>query len=235
MPNFFDDMSRKANELALEADKKIRITKKQNEIGQIRKHVAQQISLLGNTTYLVHQRGAALPDDVEAVCKTIDELNRKITAIEEEIATISQERLQSPTVATASSTASTVLCISCGQPMPAHARFCPHCGAAQEGAQKAMRPCPHCGQLIPESARFCEHCGKPVSELPPEPAPPQPQPTATKTEDESPGIISNESEVWDMKEASVNEDASLRPCPNCSELIPIKAQFCPVCGATIPS
>ena len=39
MPSLFDDMSQKANEIALEADKKIRITKKQKEIGQIHKQI----------------------------------------------------------------------------------------------------------------------------------------------------------------------------------------------------
>ncbi len=168
MPNIFDDMSRKANELALEADKKIRITKKQGEIGKIHERIRQQIAFLGNTTYLVHQRGQALPADVEAVCKTIDDLQRTIATMEAEIEAIKQEKASQKVVPTTSGLAK---CASCGRPVPAHATFCPHCGASQVQPQEAPAACPHCGKPVTSGARFCEYCGQAVSSNPVFPAP----------------------------------------------------------------
>lgn len=232
MPNFFDDMSRKANELALEADKKIRITKKQGEIGKIRERIRQQIVFLGNTTYLVHQRGQTLPSDVEAVCKIIDDLHQTIAAMEAEIEAIKQEKM-SPRIAPAAS--SMVRCVSCGEPIPAHATFCPHCGASQVQPQDAAIACPHCGKPISPDARFCEHCGQPVSAVPASTSP------VESSDSGEEGVASPEQVSFehftggDAIDDAPHETshAALRPCPNCAELIPAEAAFCPVCGAVI--
>ena len=52
----------------------------------------------------------------------------------------------------------TITCPKCGQPAPAAAKFCPHCGESLEGAK-----CASCGAAIPAGAKFCPECGKPVA------------------------------------------------------------------------
>ena len=47
-------------------------------------------------------------------------------------------------------------CASCGQPLPAGAKFCPSCGAKQN----AGAVCPACGQAVDAGAKFCPSCGQ---------------------------------------------------------------------------
>lgn len=51
------------------------------------------------------------------------------------------------------SSAPTVACVGCSQPIPVGTKFCPHCGAAQ-GAK-----CVKCGANIERGAKFCQECG----------------------------------------------------------------------------
>lgn len=44
-------------------------------------------------------------------------------------------------------------CASCGQPIPAEAKFCPHCG------KPAAAACPKCGAAAVPGAKFCAACG----------------------------------------------------------------------------
>lgn len=47
-------------------------------------------------------------------------------------------------------------CPKCGQPVPAGARFCPHCGQQMAQAQVF---CTECGTANPAGAKFCQNCG----------------------------------------------------------------------------
>lgn len=44
-------------------------------------------------------------------------------------------------------------CVNCAVPVPIDARFCSHCGSAQQ------TPCAQCGHRLPRGARFCSSCG----------------------------------------------------------------------------
>ncbi len=48
-------------------------------------------------------------------------------------------------------------CGECGQPAPAHAKFCPQCGAAQSAPS-----CSQCGNEVSPGAKFCGECGNKV-------------------------------------------------------------------------
>jgi membrane protease subunit (stomatin/prohibitin family) len=46
-------------------------------------------------------------------------------------------------------------CSRCAKPVPAGARFCPECGAAQ------VLTCPRCNARLDRPSRFCPDCGAP--------------------------------------------------------------------------
>ena len=60
--------------------------------------------------------------------------------------------------AAAGAMAATVACPSCANPMPANAKFCPHCGA--KIGQSMI--CANCKADIPPESKFCPNCGNPV-------------------------------------------------------------------------
>jgi membrane protease subunit (stomatin/prohibitin family) len=48
-----------------------------------------------------------------------------------------------------------VVCVRCAKPVPAGARFCPDCGAAQ------ALTCPRCNARLERPSKFCPECGAP--------------------------------------------------------------------------
>lgn len=54
--------------------------------------------------------------------------------------------------------AGTVPCPSCGNPIPAAAKFCNHCGAKIGGSMI----CANCKADVPAGSKFCANCGNPV-------------------------------------------------------------------------
>ncbi len=55
-----------------------------------------------------------------------------------------------------------VTCMDCQHPIPADARFCPHCGHQQVVFDR----CVNCGKNLPPNAKFCPKCGHPANEKP---------------------------------------------------------------------
>jgi membrane protease subunit (stomatin/prohibitin family) len=60
--------------------------------------------------------------------------------------------------AAAAPAAATIACPSCGNPIPAVAKFCNHCGAK---IGEAMI-CANCKTDVPGGSKFCPNCGNPV-------------------------------------------------------------------------
>jgi membrane protease subunit (stomatin/prohibitin family) len=60
--------------------------------------------------------------------------------------------------AAAGAAAGTVPCPSCGNPIPAAAKFCNHCGAKIGGSMI----CANCKADVPTGSKFCPNCGNPV-------------------------------------------------------------------------
>jgi membrane protease subunit (stomatin/prohibitin family) len=53
-------------------------------------------------------------------------------------------------------------CQECRNPIPADAKFCPHCGHQQ----LVFTECGNCGKNLTPTAKFCSRCGHPVEEKP---------------------------------------------------------------------
>jgi membrane protease subunit (stomatin/prohibitin family) len=53
-------------------------------------------------------------------------------------------------------------CPDCTNPIPADARFCPHCGHQQV----VLQQCQNCGKNLTPNAKFCSKCGKPADTKP---------------------------------------------------------------------
>lgn len=156
-----DEMKRRRDQVALEADKMLRINRKQGEIGQWRKQVEQSIVQLGNTAFGLHGLGATLPPELADVCRQIDGLNAQILQGEREIERIRQESLPEPIPLTGPR------CPSCSFVMPEAATFCPNCGSPRPKPQPTQ-VCGKCGNALPPDARFCAICGQPTAAPQPE-------------------------------------------------------------------
>jgi membrane protease subunit (stomatin/prohibitin family) len=58
--------------------------------------------------------------------------------------------------------AETTSCPDCQNPIPATAKFCPHCGHQQV----VFTQCANCGKNLTPNAKFCSRCGHPTEEKP---------------------------------------------------------------------
>lgn len=166
--DFIRDIRRRADEVAFEADKALRVQRKQGEVNQLQRQIQHKLSELGAAAYAWHQDGQELPSTLLPLAQGIDTLYADSRARQNEIEAIRREVLPAiPTVGDQR-------CASCERPLPDGAAFCQHCGTRVPPPQP-MIPCPHCGISLPADARFCANCGKAVASPPAQttPAPAQ--------------------------------------------------------------
>lgn len=147
-----DDMKRRRDQVALEADKLLRINRKQGELGQWRKQVDQSIVQLGHAAFSLHGLGRSLPPELTEICLQIGALNSQILQAERAIERIRQESLPDPTLAAGAP------CVVCGFSVPETAAFCPNCGNPRP--KPTSMACSNCGASLPPDARFCANCGQ---------------------------------------------------------------------------
>lgn len=153
---FLKQIRSKADQVTLEADKMLRINRKQSEIGQMRKQIEQVISQLGQAAYKLHTQGSALPADLSGPCNQIDTLNAHIKQAEQEIERIRLETLPDFDLPTGTR------CLSCGLGIPDVAAFCPNCGSPRPKPEPGLI-CASCGNPMPPGTRFCANCGQQVA------------------------------------------------------------------------
>mgnify|MGYP001409846248 CR=1 FL=1 len=153
---FLKQIRSKADQVTLEADKMLRINRKQSEIGQMRKQIEQVISQLGRAAYGLHSQGSALPADLTGPCEQIDAVYAQIKQAEQEIERVRQETLPD------SDLPSGTRCPACGFGIPDVAAFCPNCGSPRPKPESGLI-CTSCGNHMPPGTRFCANCGQPVA------------------------------------------------------------------------
>ncbi len=152
---FLKQICSKADQVTLEADKMLRINRKQSEMGQLRKQVEQATIQLGNSAYGLHTQGNLSPE-LSGVCQQIDSLYAQIRQAEQEIERIRQETLPDPAPMTG------LRCPACGFAIPEAAVFCPNCGSPRPKPQPTS-VCASCGNALPVDAHFCANCGQVVT------------------------------------------------------------------------
>lgn len=193
MPSFIDFMHLKADQAALEADKLIRIRREQAAIDQLRRDIQAQLDALGQAALTAYRGGEIAHPQLVSICRQIDALNEQIAQREARIEQIRAEKLVTPPVVPAASSAG-LPCPNCKQLVPEAATFCPFCGYKIPKAPPATTPCASCGSPMPSAAQFCPVCG------------------ARRAATPAPQTIH---------------------CPNCGAELPTTAIFCPDCGIRV--
>jgi DNA-directed RNA polymerase subunit RPC12/RpoP len=147
----------------------------QRQIHTLAKEKEQALAQLGAQVYTaVCQRGQVEQGEVSAAVTRLQERDRAIESLQQEITRL--EALEAATPWFGAGAPSIASC-TCGTPLPTGAKFCENCGAdvqelvataeaeqraRAEAAQQAggAALCPQCGARISSArAKFCRHCG----------------------------------------------------------------------------
>lgn len=253
----------KADQVTLEADKVLRINRKQGEIGQFNRQIDQLTARLGQTAYGLHKQGQVLTPELVSICNLIDALHMQIRQAEQEI-----ERIRLETLAV-DSVPDGITCPVCNAVIPSVALFCPNCGSQQPKPPPMVR-CQNCGNSMPAEARFCAQCGQPVESSAPRAVASTTTtasgvstvtddlldvPTVERIEypselpevDQPADVASDDAmsitepvpepyvptEYLEPAPVDVAVAAETKVCTNCESEIPVESVFCPLCGTPI--
>lgn len=151
---FFDNIGSKISSAGNQVSSKVKDSGEQlklnNEIHGLKVQITQHYQKLGEMYYIEH-RGTHEPQNYEAECDVIDQLNNLINEKESKINDIKTQ----------------ITCPVCGKSIAADSAFCPNCGTPithnnqvpQEADESAKMVCPNCGAALPDGAVFCTSCG----------------------------------------------------------------------------
>jgi RNA polymerase subunit RPABC4/transcription elongation factor Spt4 len=211
-----NEMKRRKDQVALEADKLLRVNRKQGEISQLNKQMDALRLQLASRAYELYQQGVLLPEDLPKTCEQMDGLRARIGDIQSQIEQIKQETLPPLTVM--------IACSICGVAMAGTAAFCPTCGAARSKTKPA-KVCFNCGQSLPLEAKFCGSCGLVQPASAPTPAT---ENSFEPSSDQVPAPVEKDSGEKEPKQAETRSAWIL--CHECGAEMPPEADFCPLCG-----
>jgi len=211
-----DEMKRRKDQVALEADKLLRVNRKQGEISQLNKQMDALRLQLASRAYELYQQGLSLPEDLPKTCQQLDDVRARIGEIQSQIEQIKQETLPPLTVM--------VPCAACGAAMAETAAFCPTCGAPRS-QPKPTKACFTCGQSLPIDAKFCGSCGAIQPTAAPQPATGTPVPPGS---DQT--LPTADEEFGDKEPKQPETPVAWVVCHGCGAEMPSEAGFCPICG-----
>jgi hypothetical protein len=102
-------------------------------------------------------RGGLNAVELEADCKEIASLYKKMAEVEEEIKKVDLEAVKMRYGGDA------IICPKCSAPNKYSDRFCISCGCAlSHGVSVEGKTCSTCGAPIKEGAKFCMRCGSKI-------------------------------------------------------------------------
>ena len=121
------------NRATSEADKAIRLTKVNNEIGGKTGEMERAFAALGQAVFALHQGGETLHESLTVHVQTLDALQQQLRELEaqrEAIKAGAGEGAPSgaPAPAPAETMATPAFCSACGAPLPPGSAHCPRCG-----------------------------------------------------------------------------------------------------------
>lgn len=149
---FFDDLSKKASEIAAKTMQK---TQELSETSKLNSHIAEEEKRIDNAYYQIGKLYVSLhgADNEEAfvgMVRAISESEQKINEFRKKIQDI--KGIQR--------------CENCGAEVPKGKAFCSSCGASMPKAEAAVSGdyvrCESCGASVKRGMRFCTSCGKPM-------------------------------------------------------------------------
>jgi len=168
MVAIFDRIKEGANRAIFEADRLWRLQQAQLQLKALKQDVQRATDQLGTATLRVYDEGQLSQPELLRLCQEIDVLREKVSAQEQEIERIRQEK----PLKRLAPVLYGHICPSCHIELPADARFCPRCGGpAADVAPPTLEPaarCAACGEPLPLGARFCPICGMPQTAAPEE-------------------------------------------------------------------
>lgn len=159
MKDFFEKVKGKVDEgvsaISSKSKETIELAKRRSQLRALKKEKGEKINALGRLVYDKLRNDEYSEESIREFYSEIDELDRKITGVENEI-----KQVQIMT-----STGSVAKC-ECDTDLSSNQKFCASCGKnVKEILAEAMKPaegmkhCQSCGTEIKETAKFCGKCG----------------------------------------------------------------------------
>ncbi|MCE5196703.1 MAG: zinc-ribbon domain-containing protein [Negativicutes bacterium] len=163
---FFDRLSKAAKNVTNRGADMVEVTRLNAKISNDKSAIEAVKTRIGDFYWKKFEEGAPLDDDVAKMCLEIKEIQKSITALQEEIEAINaRQEKEEEAVESVSK------CPNCGAAVAAGAKFCGVCGTKIE--MKPPEPaqdtepdiliCGACGAENPLGMKFCGECGNKLS------------------------------------------------------------------------
>lgn len=131
----------------------IETTKLKGEIKDVQNSIESRFQALGKKVFEMLNRGALNEDELQADCKEITSLFKRVTELENAIKQVELEAMRTRYGG------DVIMCPKCGAHNKSDAKFCVSCGSPIVEEKPEGKTCPTCGASLKEDAKFCMRCG----------------------------------------------------------------------------
>jgi len=157
MSGIFDKVKTGVGKVAFEADKIADVKKAQLDIAGLKRQMDSIYNKLGEMTYQRYSTTGQESPEFTEVCQSIQQIEQKIAAKEEEIKQINA-RVYQPSQPTQTAYTPPPSYTPPPQQQPAQQYTPP-----PQQAQPQKNFCPNCGAEIDDSTKFCSNCGTKIA------------------------------------------------------------------------
>lgn len=148
---FFDELSKKASNIAASTQKTANVVKLQHQISQKQSEFDSLYHQIGQIYYSCRQRGVQPDESITGLCDRVTALCQEIEALRAEIDRIRNVRR----------------CAACGKVIDRSVKFCPNCGEkvveeapkAEEEAEKKAEEAPKAEEAVEVVTETAEETG----------------------------------------------------------------------------